>query len=438
MLHIPSLVTRPLAFFAIATMLSSQVPNWVQLSPTTRPISRQNSALAHDMIRGVSVLFGGWDGSQRRNDTWEWNGTLWTQVNTPNSPNANDAMSLAYDLNRQVTVCTGGYVAAGQTWEYDGVDWTQVVTANTHGMGPHRPMVFDLARGVCVLYGQSTVSGSYETWEYDGVDWTQVLGTSGPSSNGNMAYDLTRLRTVHFGTTGQTWEYDGMNWMQVSPPNTPPGVGCSSNNMVYDLGRQVVILFGGCNSGDTWEYDGIDWQQVLTASGPSFPRQYPAIAYDSTRQRTVLFGGRDTATAPGSVLDDTWEYGQAGTLASNTSYGAGCGGLTLTGLTRPVTATTWNLGLNNVPASTLVAAMMLGITNPNLSLGVLAPGCTQYSDAFVIVVLPLATPIFSLAIPSNPNLIGFDVFTQGLALVPGANPLGVASSAGLLGTVGDI
>jgi hypothetical protein len=436
--RISHVLSKSLAFVAIATALSAQVPSWVQLTSTTRPPARQNSSLAHDIQRGVNVLFGGWDGTQRRNDTWEWNGTLWNQVTTTNSPPANDGMTMAYDTNRQVTVCTGGYVAAGQTWEYDGTDWTQVPTANTHGMGAHRPMIFDLIRGVCVLVGQSSVSGTYETWEYDGVDWTQVATGSAPSSNGNLAYDLLRARTIYFGDTGQTWEYDGLTWTQVSPLNSPPGAGCGTENMVYDFARQVVVLFGGCSLADTWEYDGVDWTQIAVTNAPNFPRRYSAMAYDFNRQRTVLFGGRDLSTTPASLADDTWEYGPPGTLATNMPYGTECGGLTLTGLTRPVTATDWDLQLSNIPAGSIVAAIVFGLTNPNLALGTLAPGCTAYSDASAAVLLPIPMPAYSFTIPNNPIFIGQGLYLQGVTLVPGANPLGVSTSAGLLGTVGDI
>lgn len=425
----------------VATALSAQGTDWVELTPPARPAARQNSALAFDTVRGVSVLFGGWDGGQRRNDTWEWNGTLWTQVNTTNAPSPRDAMSLAYDALRQVVVCTAGYVAANETWEYDGTDWTQVLTANTHGMGPHRPMTFDLMRGVCILYGQSTVTGNYETWEYDGVDWTQTALTGGPGFNGNLAYDLIRARTVHFGDSGQTWEYDGVAWTLMNPNTSPPGAGCGSDSMAYDLVRQRVVLFGGCpGTGDTWEYDGTDWALMATTNVPSASLHYTAMTYDLNRGRTVLFGGRDMVVPPGVVADGTWEYGTVGTLATNTPYGVGCGGIALVGVTRAVTNSNWNFDLDNVPAGAIVGAIVFGTSNPNLALGTIAPGCTQYSDATFAAVLPLpvSSPAYGLTIPGNSNLIGLDLFAQGVALVPGANALGIAASGGVQGTMGDI
>ena len=382
MMHIRTLTFGALAAFAIAMAVPAQTPNWTQLTPLTKPAARQNSALAFDIIRGVSVLFGGWDGTQRRNDTWEWNGTLWNQINTLNAPSPRDAVAMAYDVIRQVTVCTSGYVSPGETWEYDGTDWTQISPTNTHQLGAHCPMVFDFVRGVSVLFGRSSATNALETWEWNGTNWTQITTTLAPANNGNMAYDAVRMRTVHFGDLGATWEYDGIAWTQMAPATSPPGRGCGSDNMVYDLGRQVVVLFGGCPNpalGDTWEYDGVTWQQVTTANAPGFPRRYPAMAYDSSRQRTVLFGGRDFSTGSSFLIDDTWEYGPSGTLAVNTPYGTGCGSLTITGWTRPVTGTSWDLGLSNIPAGTTIGAMLLGIANPNLSLGAAAPGCTQYS-----------------------------------------------------------
>jgi hypothetical protein len=58
--------------------------------------------------------------------------------------------------------------------------------------------------------------------------------------------------------------------------------------------HKLVVLFGGEGSGyvfrnDTWAWDGQAWTQMAD-TGPN-PRRLHAMAFDSTRQRTVLFGG---------------------------------------------------------------------------------------------------------------------------------------------------
>ena len=89
--------------------------------------------------------------------------------------------------------------------------------------------------------------------------------------------------------------------------------GSIVRHLVYDSARGVLVLFGGFYwnpdtgdivlLGDTWEYDGVNWVQRSPASNPS-ARYYHAMAYDSARGVTVLFGGHDTRDR----LNDTWEW----------------------------------------------------------------------------------------------------------------------------------
>ena len=92
-------------------------------------------------------------------------------------------------------------------------------------------------------------------------------------------------------------------WTKVTPIPTPR----SDHAMAYDSARQRVVLFGGDLGysgyfGETWEWDGANWTQV-SSGGPS-ARSRHAMAYDSARQRVVLFGGYG-----GDRFDDTWIYG---------------------------------------------------------------------------------------------------------------------------------
>jgi hypothetical protein len=69
-----------------------------------------------------------------------------------------------------------------------------------------------------------------------------------------------------------------------------------------------VILFGGTtgagNDSATWQWDGKHWAQ-RGDFGPS-PRALSTMAYDSARDRVVLFGGQVDST----VLGDTWELAE--------------------------------------------------------------------------------------------------------------------------------
>jgi len=159
--------------------------------------------------------------------------------------------------------------------------------------------------------------------------WTQKSDFGlGPRFGHAMAFDSNRGRTVLFGGTGagrallgDTWEWDGSFWTQMADSGPGPR---TAHAMVYDSARQVSLLFGGGRPaeppdspdlGDTWQWDGQDWTQ-LANSGP-IPRSHHAMAFDSSRNRTVLFGG--TAQGQNSPLLDTWEFdGQEWTQQADT------------------------------------------------------------------------------------------------------------------------
>src|SRR5262245_52398405 len=97
------------------------------------------------------------------------------------------------------------------------------------------------------------------------------------------------------------------NWALWPPPAGEPASPSGRETVLaYDSVRQRTVLFGGSAGnqrfGDTWEWDGFVWAQRAPANSPS-PRTNHAMAYDAARQRVVMFGGYD-----GTILGDTWEW----------------------------------------------------------------------------------------------------------------------------------
>jgi hypothetical protein len=201
---------------------------WTQRT-VTGPSPRELHAMAYDSAHGVTVLFGGYTftpGETYNGETWEWNGAgggTWTQrlVSGP-SPRVGAVMT--YDAARGVTVLYGGVArSAGggsspsdETWEWNGTAWTQRVDGPSPRSGR---MAYDAARHVTVLFGGYVhVSGgpayySGETWEWDGTAWTQRM-VSGPSPRGGhaMTFDASRGATVLFGGDGAE-TYNGETWL---------------------------------------------------------------------------------------------------------------------------------------------------------------------------------------------------------------------------------
>src|SRR5207247_1336868 len=127
--------------------------NWELMSP--KPIPRSIHAIAYDVARGRTVMFGGWDSDHILADTWEWDGTNWTQQTPATSPPARAGHSLAYDSARGRVVLFGGCastvtVGAGDfladTWEWDGTTWIQMAPATSPSPRCNYGMAYDAIR----------------------------------------------------------------------------------------------------------------------------------------------------------------------------------------------------------------------------------------------------------------------------------------------------
>jgi len=289
------------------------------LRSVTGPESRRYHAMAYDSARRMIVLFGG-SGStgnpQYLGDTWEWNGVAWTQ-RVVSGPSARWGHAMAYDVTRRVTVLFGGANIAGvsgETWEWNGTAWTQRAVSGPSARSRHA-MAYDAARRVTILFGGSTAAGdSNETWEWNATAWTRrvVAAPTGRSLHG-MSFDPIRGVTVLFGgqtgpssPDGQTWEWNGAAWASRAVVGPSARYG---HSMAYDTSRGRTVLFGGnvggdVSSGETWEWSGAAWS-LRTRNGPS-PRWTHAMAYHAASAVTLLLGGFSDR-----FDSDTWGLGFA-------------------------------------------------------------------------------------------------------------------------------
>ncbi|MFN7973010.1 MAG: kelch repeat-containing protein [Acidobacteriota bacterium] len=113
-------------------------------------------------------------------------------------------------------------------------------------------------------------------------------------------------------TVGDVWEYDGIWRQAVSGPMVRWPA------MAFDTARRTSVVFGGdstqgsggaCttmeepNMSPTWLYDGNSWSGPIAGPPGYLPRSFHATAFDSRRGRLVLFGG-----LAHDVTNETWEY----------------------------------------------------------------------------------------------------------------------------------
>ncbi|MBI5535808.1 MAG: hypothetical protein HY898_24025 [Deltaproteobacteria bacterium] len=264
-------------------------PKWTLMcSPSTTPCAagaRSSHAMAFDQAHGVTVAF---SGSGKPNDTWIWNGTTWTQVCTippcnTSMPTARALHAMAYDsaAGRQVVVLFGG-VAGGvtqlnDTWEWNGSSWTQKCTTapcntNVPPARNNHTMAYDSVSKRVVMTGGANASGVpfNDVWEWDGTQWTNpsVSGTSPTAREGaTMSYHPGLRRVVMVGGVesggykDDTWHYYTM------------GGGCSVS-ADCDVGTCVDGVCCAqascpvCNSCNISNHRGDCWP-IVSAEDPS-------------------------------------------------------------------------------------------------------------------------------------------------------------------------
>lgn len=312
------------------------------------PSKRVYHAMDYDLLRNVSVLFGGWDNVVPFfNDTWEWNqvSETWSLIAVVGgiAPSVRGRHCLVYDTSRNVFVLFGGRDGStnyNDTWEYNGATSTWVPITVAGGIKPSirysSAMAFDSTRNVVVLFGGNTATGySDETWEYNGATstWTliTVAGGTKPSARyySAMVYDSSKQRCVLFGgmdataRVNDTWEYNSATatWVLIAPIGGVKPTGRSEHSMVFDRIRNKCIMFAGQDGAigvahvvaDTWEYTAstTTWTLVNTGADPGetnpIGRVAFAMAHDASRQRVVLFGGY--MDAPYYLMSaETWIY----------------------------------------------------------------------------------------------------------------------------------
>lgn len=201
--------------------------------------------------------------SDKNNETWVWNGT-WTKVLTSEAagyagPLMRFGSSMAYDAARGRAVLFGGAAVAtaenpvvNETWEWNGSTWTQKFPLHSPPARAFSAMAFDAASGVVVLFGgaspglDGTTVTLDDTWTWNGTDWTQLVVSTSPSPRlwSAMAYDAAHGQVVMYGGTGSdysalgdTWIFQGSQYTAlVQQPINPDGTS------VFKANRGVIPL----------------------------------------------------------------------------------------------------------------------------------------------------------------------------------------------------
>lgn len=272
--------------------------DWAQKTPV-RPTARTAVSMAYDSVRNVCVLFGGYDGAYLQ-DTWEWNGTTWTQKATGavTKPSIRGYHSMVFDVANNKTFLFGGFDGAtkfNDCYIWDGSVWVNA-TPVTKPTGRYSAgMAYDLSRNRAVLFGGQAGGLLQDTWEWDGSAWSEKASgaVTKPSNRHSLslAYDPNNSSVLLFGgytgsVNDETWTWNGSVWTQKAPATVP--AARQKHSIVHDMPNNNVVLFGGLTAAillnTTHIWNGSNW--VLQAPGTS-PTARMLVALSASPTATI-------------------------------------------------------------------------------------------------------------------------------------------------------
>ncbi|HZN39741.1 MAG TPA: hypothetical protein VFD82_13110 [Planctomycetota bacterium] len=201
-----------------------------------------------------------------------------------------------YDPVRQRVITIG---SSNYSNEWDGAIWRRAADV---GAQPGF-LWYDRARQhvrQLIEYDWYSSTSTFVHRERVGSSWQTATVAGAPSLRVGMAlaHDTTSNTVLAFGgmdvatgtMLGDTWRFDGVAWTLVA--TTGPAAR-NRASLAYDTARQRMVLFGGYDQtayDDTWEWDGTTWQAIATAHRP--PGCWlVSMAFDAARARTVLLTG---------------------------------------------------------------------------------------------------------------------------------------------------
>lgn len=226
--------------------------------------------MAYDSARQVVVLFGGFDGTNWWNDTWEWNGLTWTLRSFGGPPPQTDGI-MVYDRARSRCVLFGGQSfqpsLSNQTWEWDGTTWSlRSLVGPAAGPLPSGAYHAGLARTIALSYGQPAR-------QWDGTTWSVLPATSQPAQPETLVYDDARARLITF---------DRLSAFAPSVAELASGSTASSYSFGAGCGSPAVNLAQAAGALPTIGGTG---QLLLT----QLPAAYSAITVGTSRTQLGLY-----------------------------------------------------------------------------------------------------------------------------------------------------
>lgn len=300
--------------------------HWIRRYTAHNAGERSGHVLLYDSNRSRIVLFGGRHNNPSNNvqtllgDTWIFQNGDWSQLATPNAPSARSVPGAAFDPVRDRIVLFGGNVfdtdgktvtTIHDTWEFDGTTWTQRASDGPKIGKP--TVVYDDATHQMILLGldeSSTNKQSTLMYLYDAAagTWNQIKPEGLPPcvNEAHVAFDGETNSLILVGgvcidsnTTEDTYSWDGDKWTKLTVATTIDRA--FGGAIAYDAARKILLQYGGTiafagSRVGTYGFHDGDWSVINDTLSPG-PRSLPVTFTFPQNNALYLYGGHDESQA---------------------------------------------------------------------------------------------------------------------------------------------
>jgi hypothetical protein len=320
---------------------------WTALSPGgSAPGIRSMHAAAYSAVSGTMIVYGGYNGSTRLNDVFEYNiGTnVWKQiVPTLNSMTGRSDMQYCYQTVSGALIIHGGWIAAetAETWKFDYYkNEFRKLASSPYGARDGSAFYDETQDKMYLIYGfwnntSDVVPGIYS---YDfKATWGQVVPSPNntPTSMYNFAYAYDTDKREFYTYAGSSinqynpstalWKYSVPNntWDTLHPQALARHCAAyaSRTNKFYVAFGTPLLTSTNYGTQELWEYDcttGV-WTRLSNyylKNNRSGGRMYTQMVYSPNLHCLFTFDGQATLN---EATNDLRMYDLNQTYASNTN-----------------------------------------------------------------------------------------------------------------------
>ena len=201
--------------------------SWTQQHPSVSPPGRMMGLAQDDPVSGKVILFSGFSerGQANYSDTWQWDGSTWTQLHPSTTPSPRNSSTSFVDQRVQRFFIEGGVTDGGissDLWYWTGSDWQQVSLGATPSARYDQTMGYDPASMTDVLFGgfNSSPPDFSDTWILTmSAAPSAPLGLSALGAGGSSAM-ISWAKSFAPGTAGA---------ISYSATASPGGASCTTS-----------------------------------------------------------------------------------------------------------------------------------------------------------------------------------------------------------------